>query len=378
METVKLTIEKAVYGGYGLGRSDGKVIFVPCTLPGDCVETTITAVKKDFSYGTLLRIITPSKERTAPDCPNFAVCGGCDYLHCSYETELRIKKSIVVDSLLRTARLKPEDLPEIAVMASARYGYRSHATVKRGGDGTAGFFRRDSTVHVPFPEKGCLLLSPVLIEALRKKEEAAVNEFRIAHDHEGAVYRSDCTGGPLREIEQGIIYDRDISCFFQANRLLRSHMLAAAGEYGSAAEGVDFIDLACGVGFFALYLGALGAEGTGVDIDRKNIRWALHNGKINRAGPVGFVRADIARVSFAGKNPGLIIADPPRAGLSLKTRSLITHLGPGLFVYVSCDPATFSRDLRHFLENGYRLARLALLDMFPGTYHIELMARLER
>ena len=141
---MKIKIEKMVYGGNGLGFHEGKAVFVPFVLPEEFVEVDLVKERKDHSFGSLKKIITESPDRIESQCPNFTVCGGCDYLHVAYEKELQFKRSIIEDSLIRVGKLCPELIPEIDILASDRFFYRrveSHcrrdnlATLLRGGFG---------------------------------------------------------------------------------------------------------------------------------------------------------------------------------------------------------------------------------------------------
>ena len=102
METAQVKIEKAAYGGYGLGFINGKVCFVQFAMPGDIVKIEIYKEKKDLLFGSITEIIEKSKKRTEPVCPNFGICGGCDYLNLCYEDELETKKGILLEAMTRT------------------------------------------------------------------------------------------------------------------------------------------------------------------------------------------------------------------------------------------------------------------------------------
>jgi 23S rRNA (uracil1939-C5)-methyltransferase len=147
-------------------------------------------------------------------------------------------------------------------------------------------------------------------------------------DSEGLVATSLEGEALLTERELGITYRRGLSGFFQANRLLRSRMLETAGEYASLDGGDEFLDIACGVGFFSLYLGPSCRGGHGVDINRQSIEMAKRNAAENGIGNVTF-RA----MAASGINPGrhrcdVIIVDPPRAGLDKKPAIPSTPLSP--------------------------------------------------
>lgn len=378
MDVKEIHIEKCVHGGYGLGFIQGKAVFVPYGLPGDELLISVIVEKKDFSYGTINEINRSSPLRIDPECPNFSKCGGCDYLHCSYDTELMIKKSVLLENLRRVARIPERDIPSIEIIAGERYNYRSIADIKCDVSGKPGFYRRDSRIHVPFPEGGCLLLSPALQKELYSMKKPGVNGFRIAEDCHHKVYTSDLRGAVIKEKEQGIIFERSMRCFFQANRRLRSSLLETAGRFIGPGAGGSLLDLACGVGFFSLYLAQKGYRGLGIDIDRESIRWATGNAKLNRITSIDFKSGDAARALSWLRKPDVVITDPPRQGLSPGVRTMLKSMAPGKMVHVSCNPATFCRDIAYFRSAGFRLTGLAMIDMFPGTHHMEVMCRLEQ
>jgi 23S rRNA (uracil1939-C5)-methyltransferase len=155
-------------------------------------------------------------------------------------------------------------------------------------------------------------------------------------------------------------------------------MRETVARYASLAEDDIFIDGACGVGFFALDLARRAASGTGYDIERENIRWARHNAKKNGIATVKFETRDLSKLEETGGTFGAVVVDPPRAGLSKKARRGIAFLEPRAIVCVSCNPSTFARDATYFSAAGYVLRELTFIDMFPGTRHIELIARFAR
>jgi 23S rRNA (uracil1939-C5)-methyltransferase len=203
-------------------------------------------------------------------------------------------------------------------------------------------------------------------------------ELKAAVDFHGGVITSlDKRPGPVREMENGVRYDRDVSCFFQANRFLRATMLGTAAEYASLGAGDSFLDLGCGVGFFTLYLARGGAAGTGVDRDGRAIRWARHNARLNGVKGVSFLEGDLLSPVRLDHVPRVIVCDPPRAGLPKEARRAVAAVKPERVVYVSCNPATFARDTRDLIAGGYGLSMVTLIDMFPATAHLELVSLFE-
>lgn len=378
MKSITVKIDKAVYGGYGLGFHEGKAVLVLHGLPGDVAEIGVTEEKKDYLSGVVNKIHEPSEGRTIPSCPNFGNCGGCDYLNSSYEHELEIKKGVLLDCLRRIAKTPADSLPDIHTVSGNRLHYRSHASIKADPAGRVGFYARGTSELVPFPGQGCSLLSEDVLDGLSVSPAAGGGDFRVAVGMDSVPRFSFGRDQMVREMEKDVLYERDIQCFFQSNHFLRSKLLRITGDYAELAPGESFLDLGCGVGFFTLYLAGRCTGGVGVDISSRNIVWANHNKKINNMDHVAFRNADVTTASFEDQKPEAIIVDPPRAGIAPSARKRILSLHPERLVYISCNPSTFARDSLDFREGGYELKKLTLIDMFPGTCHIEVISQFVR
>ncbi|HRZ25599.1 MAG TPA: methyltransferase domain-containing protein [Spirochaetota bacterium] len=373
MMTERIKIVKPLYGGNGLGFREGKAVFVRFGVPGEEYSIALTSECKDYDTARIVEINEKSPSRIGPECPNFEACGGCSYLHVSYDFEIAMKQEIIADCLKRIAGMDGEDLPAIQVIKSHRFGYRSHASVK-SRNGKAGFFRQDSNELVAFPDGGCLLLSPEINDHLGNSAHPG-NEFIIAVGHDGKCLESATDDIEITEKELGIEYRRDIGGFYQANRFLRPAMIESVR--GSAQDRVEtFMDIFCGIGFFSLQLSSRAARGIGYDIQKNAISYAGKNAGINGIGNLEFHALASSQIRIPARRPELVIIDPPRAGADKKTRRTICGLGPDRIIYVSCNPATFARDIRDFAKAGYRLNSLTMIDMFPGTMHIETIGTL--
>lgn len=373
---ITIEMKKPVYGGYTLGFHDGKVILVPGALPGETLRVRIVSVRKDYSTGIIEAIIAGSEHRVVPECVKFGRCGGCSYLNTSYEYELEIKKTVLMDALTRIGGLEPATIPDIEIIGGERHNYRSHATV-RVRDGCAGFFREGSNDLVPFPEGGCLLLAHKINEFLCRGLENQ-GEVKIAVDAEGTIVNSLKGESLVTENVSGFVYQRSIGQFFQANLQLRKKMLHRVKLLAELTETDTFMDIGCGVGFFSLYMAGSAAHGTGFDSNRSSIAMARKNARINKIGNLDFAALAASRIHPARSKPRVVVIDPPRAGIDRKARGTIAALAPVRLLYVSCNPATFSRDVKDFIKAGYSLDSLTLIDMFPCTHHIEVISRFSR
>jgi len=370
-----VTIVKSVYGGKGLAYIDGKAVFVSFALPDEECTVRITRRYRDYDIGEIVEIHLPSPFRTRPLCPNFFHCGGCSYQHLSYDSEIRIKKSILLDSLKRIAGMQEDSLPGIELITGERYGYRSHAAVKTNSAET-GFYQNGTNKIIPFPEQGCALLAPEINSCMKEKILPA-NDFRIAFHSEGVSFAPENHGTEIIEKEFHLAYKRDIGSFYQANRHLRPVMLNQVKNLADFTM-KNIMDICCGVGFFSLYLAGESGGVTGYDIDKRTINYARKNAEENNITNARFFSLPSSQIKTTGPAPDIIIVDPPRSGMDKKTRRTVAALSPEKLIYVSCNPATFARDTRDLIKEGFTCTRLMLIDMFPCTYHIEMISLFTR
>ncbi|TAL39087.1 MAG: class I SAM-dependent RNA methyltransferase [Spirochaetes bacterium] len=367
-----IRIASLVYGGHGLGFPDGRAVFVPGTAPGDLARIRIVAEKKGYAFGEVVELLEASPSRIAPECPNFGRCGGCEYLHLDYDAERAAKQAILTESLARIGKIQLQSIPEIESVSGERFRYRSHAVIKTDLRGQAGFFARHSHDIVPFPEGGCLLLAGSIGPRPPFAAAGHAGEMCVAFGDNGSII-PEREGAVLREHACGIVYERGHRDFFQANRYLREKMLGIVGNYATAVPGDPggFCDAGCGVGFFALHLARAGFSGTGFDSSTRLVRLARRNAALNAIRNVTFDAHGFSSMTGSLRGRKVLVCDPPRAGLDAKARGIVRALLPAGIVYVSCNPAAFARDCADFVSAGYALRALTLIDMFPGTYHIE-------
>ncbi len=345
---------------------------MPYTLPGEICEISIIEDRKQYAFAELNTLIRQSVKRTAPECPLFGICGGCSYLHTQYLFELEMKKQILNDTITRTANIHGDSIPEIDIVSDERYGYRSHITVKVS-NGKPGFFSSQSNSDTPLAENGCLLAAPE-INAYLFSGDLHDGNLRISMSHDHQIMDSSVPDSIVVEQENGLYYQHNVNGFFQANRFLRSRMLELVKAGCSPHSGLNILDIGCGCGFFSLYMARHGARCRGFDINRNSIEMAKHNAGMNGISNVTFEVKAAADIHPGRYRTDVVIVDPPRAGLDKRSRKTITSIQPERLVYVSCEPSTFARDCGYFTRSGYKLESCTLIDMFPGTHHIEIIS----
>jgi 23S rRNA (uracil1939-C5)-methyltransferase len=405
---MKLTMEKPVYGGDCLAHDNAKSVLVPLTLPGETITAAIVEDKRKFLLAELNQLVAPSPHRVPPPCSYFGACGGCQYQHADYPTQLALKQQILRETLSRARVPLPA---EIALLSADPFAYRNRIRLAITPAGEIGYRSRRSHLIVPIRE--CPIAAPLLVEIALDfasiidpsdpRKDLSEIELFTNHDssellitfhlHSGnQIHRklrfTPREGAPrprADEDDQPFLtyrvaahdYRVPHGAFFQINRHLLDEFaaLVTSGQSGSLAW-----DLFAGVGLFARQLAADFAQVTAVESAPASLSALEHNldGTTGRA--VGSSTLDFLRRNREQREPapGLIVLDPPRAGLGEETTRLLNAIGAPEMVYVSCDPTTLARDLRTLTGERYKVEKIALVDMFPQTFHMETVVHLRR
>ncbi|MDX2031214.1 MAG: class I SAM-dependent RNA methyltransferase [Blastocatellia bacterium] len=388
-------IEKLVYGGDGLARVSGQTVFVPGAAAGDRLRIRIVERGKNFARGVIDAILAPSSARREPPCDHFGECGGCQLQHLAYPAQLDAKVSFVRESLRRLGNI---DWPgEIAMRSADEFGYRSRAEIKIARDDAGrariGFFRAASQEICEVD--GCRILLPAAnreLQRLRAEPSLIPNDatrvYLTVGDDEVIVTPATGENGRAAEIDAlgtahqrigEVSYGFGVKSFFQGNRLLADDLVRAAiGE----AAGALAIDLYAGVGLFSLRLAGCFEQVCAVEGNKSAAAHGVENARANGISNVRYepisVEAWLKYKSHELPRPDFILLDPPRAGVGLPAIERIAALEAPRVHYVSCDPATLSRDLRMLLDFGYEIDSITALDMFPQTFHVETVVQLRR
>ena len=381
-KTGKTRIEKIVYGGFGLAHFEDMTLFLPCTSAGDTVEFIITKKKKNCLFGEITGVVEPSPARQEAQCPVFGRCGGCHFLHLDYEEETRVKKETFLSTLHRIGKIDTEiasytPCPE-------RFGYRNHALFNIGSGREPGFLKRESNEIVPFPEQGCLLLPPEMREAISALDPEALTpgaKVRTRLDSFGAIHFwgvDDMISPPDILMEAGDFrFPVYPEAFFQINRYLNDSLMKLAVSLPTeTAE--KFLDLYSGVGFFTLPMAGRAVNAVGIEVQRQAHKNAIASARLNKVANVRFIRETAERGFSSIREADLVLTDPPRSGIPASVLKSIIKLSPREIIMISCDAPTFSRDAARLVEASWTPSEIHLIDMFPGTYHVESVALFKR
>jgi 23S rRNA (uracil1939-C5)-methyltransferase len=416
----------------------GKTVFVPYVLPGELVEATPVEERKGYTRAALVEVLQPSTARVKPPCPYFGVCGGCQYQHSDYTAQLEDKRQILQETILRGAKLA---LPHIEVHSAEPYGFRNRTRMKIAVEPefALGYYRHAS--HDLEPVRKCPISSPLINQALALLWELApelsaypsLREVQFFTNHDDsemlvelfihhattpvllakvakllrermpqiigvAVFASGATDGDLEDgnIEgsrrlsrAGVPYIEgsasllykvgshkyrvSAGSFFQTNRFLSTKLveLVTANRNGHAA-----LDLFAGVGLFTIPMSRNFERITSVEIAQNSFDDLAANAAVPHIQAVHSTTEDY--LNAARGRWDYAIVDPPRAGLGERVTKALAGLSIPRISYVSCDPATLSRDLVTLLAAGYRVENAHLVDLFPQTYHMETVLHLAR
>lgn len=364
-----------------------RALIVPFAGPGDRLRVRVLEASGRILRGRIESILEPSPARALPTCVHFGDCGGCHLQHVDRPAELLAKREFLRDCLRRIGGIRWDG--EIAIESGEAYGWRSRVDLhllRRPGERTrAAFHRAGSDELVPIED--CPVLVPALRRAVRALATGEVAPPPLAERL--ALVAGD--GGeisatpPRNEAEPSRVCQRiggfdfavEPGRFFQANPGLAERLVerAVGGAHGSLA-----VDLYAGAGLFTLPLARRFDRVEAVESDAGSVRLGRDNAGANGIENARWIEQDVAGwLAGAGARlrPDLLLLDPPRAGAGRGVIPRMAALRPPAVAYVSCDPATLARDLRQLVELGYRVRRVAAVDMFPRSYHLESVVHLE-
>ena len=393
-----LVIDNIAYGGDGAGRlDDGRVCFVPFSVPGEKVKVSIVKDNKNFCRGEILELVETSENRVEAPCQYFGECGGCAYQHIDYDEQVKIKEAQFRQVLKRIGGLNIDEDEVEVVSSTNKWNYRNRISLNARRTETEeviyGFIGRDNRSLVRIKE--CLLAQvPVneLVPDLNKTKWGHKNRQRdrplratIRHASSNketvAFYGKAPVGLPWRrEVYNDREFVMPAGSFSQVNREVAEALQRMCAEIISSLEACTFvIDAFCGSGF--LSMGLRDVKVVGLEIDAKGVEAANFNAQDQGLTTHKYVAGDVNKLlrQRLGKlaPETTLILDPPRAGVGPGTIKAISKRAPKWILYVSCDPGTLGRDLKEILPLGYKHKKLAMLDMFPQTSHFESLILLE-
>lgn len=399
----EITLNNLTYGGDALGHlPDGKAVFVPFALPGERVRLRLTEEKRGHARAELVEVLEPSGDRVLPRCKHYSVCGGCQYQHLSYTSQLHFKTIIVRDLLERIGGVAHSNVNP-AVPSAREWYYRNAVQFHLDEKGKVGYLAAASHNVVPIsecflPEEPLNALWPLLdMEALTGLERV---ELRLgSHEETMIVLESNDPQPPEFTVDMPVsaVYDgpdgqvvlagdqsliMDVlgrsfqvsaPSFFQVNTWQAEEVVKHLLSILPLTSSSVVLDVYCGVGLFSAFLAPRVRRVIGIELspsacedfaanldEFENVD--LYIGPAEEILPTLKVNAEMA------------VVDPPRSGVERAALQALVEMAPMWIAYISCDPATLARDARRLMDAGYTLQQVTPFDLFPQTYHIETIS----
>ncbi len=435
-EIIEIEITDISDMGQGIGRLGGQVVFVDGALPGDLARAKITQKKKNFSKGRAIELLESSSSRFSPVCPQAKECGGCGYMELDYKKQLEIKEQHLKDKLERIAGITDVDYEPIVYMEKPLY-YRNKTEFTVSKDGEIGFNKQGSNEIIdiskcyisspvantileflkPQLKKNCLGISKVTIRTsfstgetmvilgtemqdadklvqLIEEMDDAVNEMETGDFVQASmesvyIYNPARKKNPytliagnrtIKDEMMGLKFEISPASFYQTNPLQTVTLFKNVGKYAGLTGREKVFDLYCGVGSIGLTLADSAKEVWGVESVKDAVidanRNAVINGVINARYVHGKAEEMMDQLGIDKKS--IIFLDPPRAGCKPEVLNAISNSKSDKIIYISCDPATFARDVKLLESLGFTVKKITPVDMFPQTTHLEIVSLLER
>ncbi|MGW4505039.1 class I SAM-dependent RNA methyltransferase [Streptomyces sp. NPDC004436] len=425
-EEYEVEVGPVAHGGHCIARtSDGRVLFVRHTLPGEKVIAKVTEGETDsrFLRADAVTVLDASKDRVEAPCPYAGPgkCGGCDWQHAKPGAQRRLKGEVVAEQLKRLAGLTPEEagwdgtvMPAEGDKLPAGQVPQWRTRVQYAIDETGRAGLRKHRSHDIEPVDHCMIASPGVSELGIEQQDwpqmATVEAIAATGSQDRQVVLTPRPGGRLplveldkpvsvlrveekdggvhrvhgrpfvRERADGRTYRVGMGGFWQVHPQAADTLIKAVMQGLMPRKGEMALDLYCGVGIFAGALAErLGETGAvlGIESTKRAVEDARHN-----LADFPRVRIEQGKVETVLPKTGitecdLVVLDPPRAGAGKQTVRHVAGLSARRIAYVACDPAALARDLGYFRDFGYRPRTLRVFDLFPMTHHVECVAILE-
>jgi 23S rRNA (uracil1939-C5)-methyltransferase len=390
-DVLRLVPTAMAAGGAAVARqATGRVVLVDGALPGETVDTVLTEERSSYARARVTAVLEASPDRVSPPCPHVARgCGGCGWQHVSLEAQRRYKTEVVSEALERIGGASGTEV--LPPPPASLTGYRT--TLRLTSDGARPGYRRHRG-HEVVPVDSCLVAHPLLAELLAVGDFGEATEVTLrcgARTGERLAVLGPSSGGaslpgPVRvigedELAAGCrawIFEEvggkrlrlSAQSFFQASPEGAEVLVSLVGSAIAGAPDGLLVDAYGGVGLFAATLG-VNRPVTLLECSAS----AAADARLNL--PAASVRlVDVAR--WRASKAAVVVADPPRAGLGAAGVAALVASRASHLALVSCDPASLGRDAALLRAKGFNLEWAALVDMFPGTPHIEVVSRFVR
>ncbi len=384
---MKANIIKFDHFGRGIARINDKIIFVDRTLPEEIVDVIVTCEKKNYLEGKPEKIIKESKDRIKPICPFYDKCGGCNFLHTTYETEVKFKLEKGNELLGKIDNFyETKDL-----------NYRNKVTLHYK-DGILGLYEEESNKVIDI--NYCYLVNDKINNLIKElKTIKFSNNCEIVIrciDNKVLVYIEGNIDNNINiDCDTLIINDKVIKgdgylyfnlndykirigskSFFQVNLEGLNNIYEIINNYLSKTKYTKALDLYSGVSLWSILFNKNIEKIDSIEINKEACDNALYNIKENNINNINVINGKVEDYIDKFKDIDLVITDPPRSGMDNKTIDYIKKINPNSIIYISCNMDTLKRDLDNLKD--YNIVELDLVNMFKKTYHCETVCILER
>ena len=401
--------------GRGVARTEGKTVFVENAVYGETLDAEIIAEKKNFLEARKINTKIKSNYQRRPPCPYFYECGGCSIMDINYETQIKLKKNLIKNALKKSASIVLDDLE---IVASPEFRYRNKIRLQVDKDGGLNYLETYSKKMVRI--KDCLIANKMISENLsdiekisidvNQKFEGIIEEISIRasknnillnlngnFDNRAIAYIKEKYSNSIYNINllvgRGLIiisgsgyldykigqkeFKISTNDFYQVNDYQIEKLYKIAREF--LGENQKLLDLYCGSATSSMSINDDNI--VGVEINKNAIKDAKENAKRNGLRDYKFIakNAKFIDSNFIKKEKiDAVTVDPPRAGLDKEVVKTIANSGIDKIVYISCNPQTLARDIKRFVDRGYKLEKIKAVDMFPQTMHVETVVLMTR
>ena len=381
--------------GRGIVKVNNKIMFVHNLLPKESADVVVIRENNKYIEAEVSEFASKSLARQNPICPYYENCGGCQLMHMSESLQKEFKESKIRDLLGKFAHYNGSIEP---LLTGPLYAYRNKITLHVKGK-KIGLYQQLSNDIVEIDN--CKLLNPTLNRII-----PALKEYFETHE-------SNITQVILRKTDQGILLGTDypnelmnvsfpekvqvcglndkskhtitignfsfqvsIASFFQVNEKMVATLYQQVIDICKKEEPKKVLDLYCGTGTIGIMMSPYVKEVEGIELCKEAVMDAKENAKLNHISNISFIEGKVEDNIEGLTNIDLIVVDPPRAGIMRKGIDDLLKINAKTIVYVSCDPATLSRDVS-LLSSKYKIVKVIPVDMFPNTYHVECVCLLQ-
>lgn len=381
------------HDGRGIGRVEGKTVFIEGAIPGDRVTARTTQSQKTYDEAVVVEVLSPSEHRIDPFCSVYGECGGCQLQHADIAAQREWKAKHFLTALTKAVDAKKCKI--VAPLVGEDKAYRRRARFvygKHKADKIAKFGFRAKASSEMVDIESCPLLTAEMNQALHVKREQclplasrALKEVTLVEsvlpgEQPQMIWSDDETATQAHYALNELVFDFPKDGFIQVNAEINQKMVAQAMDWLELEASNAVLDLFCGVGNFTLPIAQKVSKVIGVEGDPNLVDFAQKNAEKNGLSQATFYKADLFESAkdfhwFHHQKYDRVLLDPGRQG-AMSICQQMGKLNAQIIVYVSCNASTLIRDVQLLEKQGYQLRKAGFMDMFPHTSHAEVMVQL--